>query len=365
MVIHYVKDLLKKIEDIDRKLSISLEKDEIQTLGLKLRFYTTEVNHYIKLLKGSITKIEEVQRRYGFISESEVNTSVNEKNEEGNERLQTKDIKNKGEKSWEDYISEAEGLYSHSNIEEAIKKLNYVVENNLVPNIGVFQNYASQKNQNNPSNKFCKGYILMKFGFIGSAINLFEDLLEENENLFTINLFLADCYFEKEIYNRALFYYKKAHELNKEDENAILGLCKSNLEIGNYNEVVKLLSELKEISKDMKILKIKALIKLKKFEFANKEIEELDTLNDMQATVCKLRGEIKESSNDVLSAIDFYEQALLLNPFDFELRYKVGEIYLKNNAIMLAKNHFNFIIKNMPESRCSDKSRRLLYGSNY
>ena len=70
MFIHVVKDYLKKIEDVDAKLAASLDRDEIQTLGLKLRFYFKEIVHYRKLLKDVHDKIIETQKKYGFKTEA-------------------------------------------------------------------------------------------------------------------------------------------------------------------------------------------------------------------------------------------------------------------------------------------------------
>lgn len=66
MFIHVVKDYMKKLEDIDARLAVSLDKDEIQTLGLKLRFFYNEIRHYRTLLDGLYEKIIETQEKYGF-----------------------------------------------------------------------------------------------------------------------------------------------------------------------------------------------------------------------------------------------------------------------------------------------------------
>lgn len=66
MFVHVAKDYMKKIEDIEARLAVSLDKDEIQTLGLKLRFFFNEIRHYRTLLDELHNKIIDTQARYGF-----------------------------------------------------------------------------------------------------------------------------------------------------------------------------------------------------------------------------------------------------------------------------------------------------------
>ncbi|MFH1537421.1 MAG: hypothetical protein ABIH66_00585 [bacterium] len=62
---------MKKLDEVDRRLEASIEKEEIQTLGLKLRFYYNEIKHYRQLLGNVFNRICESQEKYGFISEGE------------------------------------------------------------------------------------------------------------------------------------------------------------------------------------------------------------------------------------------------------------------------------------------------------
>ncbi|MEW6200831.1 MAG: tetratricopeptide repeat protein [bacterium] len=71
MFIHLTKDYLKKLEEIDRRLEFSLDKEEIQTLGLKLRFYYNEIKHYRGLLDHLFNRVLQVQEKYGFSTEDE------------------------------------------------------------------------------------------------------------------------------------------------------------------------------------------------------------------------------------------------------------------------------------------------------
>lgn len=64
--VHLVKDYLKKLEDLAQRLETSLDKDEIQTLGLKLRFHYNEVRHYRQLLDNVFNKVVEIQEKFGF-----------------------------------------------------------------------------------------------------------------------------------------------------------------------------------------------------------------------------------------------------------------------------------------------------------
>ena len=71
MFIHLTKDYLKKLEEIDRRLEVCLDKEEIQTLGLKLRFYYNEIKHYRSLLENLFGKIVQLQEKYGFSTDDD------------------------------------------------------------------------------------------------------------------------------------------------------------------------------------------------------------------------------------------------------------------------------------------------------
>lgn len=72
MFIHIAKDFMKKLEDVDARLAVSLDKDEIQTLGLKLRFYFNELKHYRARFDEIHDKIIDTQKKYGFAPEEDV-----------------------------------------------------------------------------------------------------------------------------------------------------------------------------------------------------------------------------------------------------------------------------------------------------
>jgi len=66
---HLIKDYRKKLDDIERRLEVSLDRDEVQTLGLKLRFHYNEVKHYRKMMREVFDRIAEIQDKYGFVHE--------------------------------------------------------------------------------------------------------------------------------------------------------------------------------------------------------------------------------------------------------------------------------------------------------
>jgi len=68
---HLIKDYRKKLDDIERRLEVSLDRDEVQTLGLKLRFHYNEVKHYRKMMREVFDRIAEIQDKYGFVHEEE------------------------------------------------------------------------------------------------------------------------------------------------------------------------------------------------------------------------------------------------------------------------------------------------------
>lgn len=68
---HLIKDYRKKLDDIERRLEVSLDRDEVQTLGLKLRFHYNEVKHYRKMMREVFDRIAEIQDKYGFVHEDE------------------------------------------------------------------------------------------------------------------------------------------------------------------------------------------------------------------------------------------------------------------------------------------------------
>jgi tetratricopeptide (TPR) repeat protein len=66
MFVHIVKDFHKKLDAIEQRLAVSLDRDEIQTLGLKLRFYHNELKHYKNLLGELHSRVTDIQEKYGF-----------------------------------------------------------------------------------------------------------------------------------------------------------------------------------------------------------------------------------------------------------------------------------------------------------
>ncbi len=69
MFVHLTKDFLKKLDAVEQRLAVSLDRDEIQTLGLKLRFYFNEVKHYQRLLNEVHARVIDIQDKYGFMPE--------------------------------------------------------------------------------------------------------------------------------------------------------------------------------------------------------------------------------------------------------------------------------------------------------
>ncbi|HOX28078.1 MAG TPA: tetratricopeptide repeat protein [bacterium] len=90
MFVHIYKDYLKKLEAVEQRLSVSLDRDEIQTLGLKLRFYYNEIKHYEKLMKDLFEKVVQLQEKYGFVPDDD-STGVEKKKDV---RTEAKDEKN-------------------------------------------------------------------------------------------------------------------------------------------------------------------------------------------------------------------------------------------------------------------------------
>jgi len=66
LFVHVAKDFMKKLDDLESRLSISMDKDEIHTLGLKLRFYHNEIRNYLSRMQQIHDRIIEIQRKYGF-----------------------------------------------------------------------------------------------------------------------------------------------------------------------------------------------------------------------------------------------------------------------------------------------------------
>lgn len=74
MFIHIIKDYHKKLDAIEQRLAVSLDRDEIQTLGLKLRFYHNEIKHYRSILAELHNRIADIQEKYGFAPEEDRET---------------------------------------------------------------------------------------------------------------------------------------------------------------------------------------------------------------------------------------------------------------------------------------------------
>ena len=64
--LHLIKDYMKKLEGVEQRLAVSLDRDEIQTLGLKLRFYFNEIKHYQRQMGEVYNRIIEIQDKYGY-----------------------------------------------------------------------------------------------------------------------------------------------------------------------------------------------------------------------------------------------------------------------------------------------------------
>lgn len=92
MFVHLVKDYLKKLEAVEQRLAVSLDRDEIQTLGLKLRFYFNEIRHYQRMMDEVYNRVIDIQEKYGFVAEGERRQS-SEKKPQQDKSEKTEDLK--------------------------------------------------------------------------------------------------------------------------------------------------------------------------------------------------------------------------------------------------------------------------------
>jgi len=71
LFVHIAKDYMKKLDDLESRLAVSMDRDEINTLGLKLRFYHNEIKNYTQRMRQIHDRIIEIQRKYGFKPEEQ------------------------------------------------------------------------------------------------------------------------------------------------------------------------------------------------------------------------------------------------------------------------------------------------------
>lgn len=215
---------------------------------------------------------------------------------------------------------------------------------------------------------FLYGLVAMLLGNYGGAINMFEAAARKTGAPPETSRILAECYFQKGLYENALVNYRKSVSSGVQTEESALEALECLLRLEKYEEVIDTLKD-EEFSERFHRLHggirwAEALLGLGRYDEAVEKarllLEECE--GPTERSFCyHLLARAKEAKADLVSAIDLYDRSLENDAMNAPARLALGKLCMNNNALPLAKNHFSFIARNFPESEWADEARLLLY----
>jgi len=211
---------------------------------------------------------------------------------------------------------------------------------------------------------FCVAYLVKATGRAGTAINILEWALRRNSFGAEPHKLLAGLYFQKGFYPQALVSYRKVREIAGDMDGLMEPWLRCLKEAGDWDA---LLEETERLpygeNTGLALLRAEALRRKGKAGEAFKMIEKImQTAGspDEKASCALSMAKALESKGDIIGATDYYEKCFEIDPANPEAHFELGSLYLKHNAIPLAKNQLMTILRKFPESEWADKARDLM-----
>ncbi|HOO56715.1 MAG TPA: tetratricopeptide repeat protein [bacterium] len=211
---------------------------------------------------------------------------------------------------------------------------------------------------------FVSAEILLKAGRTGTAMNVLEAAIKGSPGFKDSYLLLGDIYYGKNLFARALDQYRGFRDAGGDLESIRWKWMNCLKQAGEWYELMSELEPVDESSDiSLLIMKAEVMFRLGRDDEADGIAERImasSRADTDKALAAIFMGRIRENRKDVLAAIDFYEKSLELNDMNPEACYELGRLYIKHNAVPLARNHLNKILKRFPESEWADLARELM-----
>ncbi|MBI5642244.1 MAG: tetratricopeptide repeat protein [Deltaproteobacteria bacterium] len=187
-----------------------------------------------------------------------------------------------------------------------------------------------------------------EFAFYASAVRVSPASPPSNKGL-------ADQYFNRKEYGKAVFYYEKAIEADPGYVEALLGEALTYRESGELEKALAAAKKAAFVEEKVAALKPKnALIR---FNLGNiyKEMGDLESARAEWEKAVELNPEYSEAynhlgiyyqlKNDYKNSILMYENSIRANPFNAETHYNVAMLYDAEGASEKARAHYKSFIE--------------------
>jgi tetratricopeptide (TPR) repeat protein len=211
---------------------------------------------------------------------------------------------------------------------------------------------------------FCAAFLLKTAGRAGAAINILEWSVRRKSNSAEPYRLLGDLYYAKGLFIQALESYRKIREIKGDMAELTGPWLRCLKEAGDWDTLLAETERL-PIGNDVGLALARAEAVRQKgrageaFKMIEKIMQAAESPEDKVR--CSLfMAKALESKGDIIGATDYYEKCFEIDPANPEAHYELGRLYLKHNAIPLAKNQLMTILKKFPESEWADKSRNLM-----
>ncbi len=194
--------------------------------------------------------------------------------------------------------------------------------------------------QNDPYNKFMLSRLAksaFELEYNDTAIFTCEYLLEKNPRSVSTLRMLAALYQRKKDYGKAIEFYNRILKIIPSDQEAHRGskdlaamntISKSNLETAKSSRDVMVdQKETEELDQEERMIHTAEDLE-KAFDRVNKRIEQSP---DASKNYVRL-GELYERKNDFENAKKSYEKAKSLNPEDFSITLKIGDLAINSKT---------------------------------
>ena len=169
------------------------------------------------------------------------------------------------------------------------------------------------------------------------------------------NKALADEYYNRKEYPRAIEYYEKAIKLDPGYVEALLGEAQVLRETGELAKALTLANRAARVQEQVAVKKPRnALVKFNlgniykemgDIERARKEWEKAVELNPEYSEAYNHLGNYYQMAGDYRMALSMYERSMEINPFNAETNYNAAILYEAGGEAEKAKRHFRLFIK--------------------
>ena len=215
------------------------------------------------------------------------------------------------------------------NIKKLIDKFNLEINLNNIVNALKIGNELEKKLLKNLSFLFTMGSLYIQVKEYSNSIKFLNKAEKLDPQNTDILIQLGNAYALNNDSHKAIEYFKKSQNIKK-NLDVMLGIANEYTKIKDYENAIKIFSELYEIEFYRKIISFNyAFVLHKKNEnlHALEVIKNFISNNKIDSNVFKLKADIEKSIGRIYSASISYEKAILMDNNDLNTYDNISEIY--------------------------------------